>query len=76
MNDQKEGPGKYIYLLKKQLYEGEWHKGIPSCGILLQFPNLEQLHPFPRNELKDFKSVLDEAKQDIQSLREREVLHV
>ena len=34
MNDEKEGPGKFIYKTRGQCYEGEWSKGLPKCGVL------------------------------------------
>lgn len=74
MNDMKEGPGKFIYLAKKQLLEGEWHKGIPVCGALLQFPGMAQAHPLPRIELMDYKQVLEDAKNAVQCKRERNIL--
>jgi hypothetical protein len=35
LNDQKEGPGKFIYKTKRQAYEGEWSQGLPKCGTLV-----------------------------------------
>jgi hypothetical protein len=37
-NDQKEGPGKFIYRQKRQIYEGEWSLGMPKCGTLKDLP--------------------------------------
>ena len=34
MNDLKEGPGRFIYKTRKQIYEGEWALGSPKCGSL------------------------------------------
>lgn len=44
MNDMKEGPGKFIYKTKRQMYVGEWSKGMPKCGTLV---DLKPLAGFP-----------------------------
>ncbi len=33
-NDKKEGPGRFFYKSKKQVYEGEWNQGVAKCGTL------------------------------------------
>ena len=38
LNDQKEGPGKYIYRSRRQAFEGEWVKGMPKCGTMVDLP--------------------------------------
>lgn len=44
-NDQKEGPGKFIYRSKRQCYEGEWAKDMPKCGTLRDLPPLAGTQP-------------------------------
>jgi hypothetical protein len=39
-NDEKEGPGKFIYLSKRQSYEGEWVGGKPRCGTIKSLINI------------------------------------
>jgi hypothetical protein len=45
LNDQKEGPGKFIYKHKRQAYEGEWFRGLPKCGTLVDLPHLPGAMP-------------------------------
>jgi hypothetical protein len=40
LDDQKEGPGKFIYKTKRQAYQGEWAHGMPKCGTLVDLPPL------------------------------------
>lgn len=51
MNGEKEGPGKFIYKSKRQKYEGEWSKGIPKCGTIVDISSLpeypERKYPIP-----------------------------
>lgn len=35
--DMKNGPGKFMYLDKGQVYTGEWIDDIPVCGMLEDF---------------------------------------
>ncbi|KAJ3110502.1 18S rRNA maturation protein [Phlyctochytrium bullatum] len=35
LDDQKEGPGRFIFKTKRQAYEGEWFRGMPKCGTLV-----------------------------------------
>jgi hypothetical protein len=37
-NDLKEGPGRFIYRSKRQVYEGEWAQGVPKCGTIIDLP--------------------------------------
>jgi hypothetical protein len=48
IDDQKEGPGKFIYKKNRQVYEGEWVKGMPKCGAIRDLPPLpkENIHKF------------------------------
>lgn len=43
MNDLKEGPGKFIYKTRKQIYEGEWALGSPKCGSLKDMGNADDV---------------------------------
>ena len=36
-NDKKNGPGKFYYLDRGQLYEGVWVEDIPKCGEMKDF---------------------------------------
>ena len=38
MNDMKEGPGRFFYRTKHQIYEGEWAMDVPKCGTLVDVP--------------------------------------
>ena len=55
LNDAKEGPGKFVYRLKRQVYEGEWMNGFPKCGALRDLPplpgNPEKKWPIPKVKL-------------------------
>ena len=35
--DKKNGPGKFYYLDKGQVYEGVWLDGVPKCGEMKDF---------------------------------------
>ncbi|EPZ33045.1 histone H3 K4-specific methyltransferase SET7/9 N-terminal domain-containing protein [Rozella allomycis CSF55] len=37
-NDVKEGPGKFIYKDKRRIMQGEWAKGMPKCGTIIDLP--------------------------------------
>lgn len=76
MRDKKEGPGRFIYLKKRQMYEGEWLDDIAKCGTLVQFPNSKPEHPFPVVELVDYKKVLNDSFANLQSERESRVINV
>ncbi|KAG5457320.1 MAG: hypothetical protein BJ554DRAFT_2704 [Olpidium bornovanus] len=45
LNDQKEGPGKFIYKVRRQAYDGEWVMGMPKCGMLVDLPPLPSKSP-------------------------------
>lgn len=36
-DDQKNGPGKFFYLDKGQMYEGVWVDNIAKCGNITDF---------------------------------------
>ena len=36
-NDKKNGPGRYFYLDRGQLYEGTWLDDVPKCGEMKDF---------------------------------------
>lgn len=40
LDDLKEGPGRYIYLKKRQCLEGEWSNDMPKCGTLVDLNDL------------------------------------
>lgn len=40
MDDKKEGPGRFIYKVKRQCYKGEWAQDIPKFGTLVDLPPL------------------------------------
>jgi hypothetical protein len=72
-DDEKEGPGKFIYLQKRQCYKGEWSKGQPRCGTLENLTALPgypgTLYPIPRLELEDPHAVLEKEKEAIYEAR-------
>lgn len=35
---KKHGPGRFIYLSKGRMYEGEWVDGVAKCGVLAELP--------------------------------------
>ncbi len=76
INDKKEGPGRFIYLKKRQLYEGEWLGDVAQCGTMVQFPSSKPEHPFPVIELKDYKGLLEKSVREIQDQREHDVIPV
>jgi len=51
MNGEKEGPGKFIYKSKRQMYEGQWSNGIPKCGTIVDITELpiypKRKYPIP-----------------------------
>jgi hypothetical protein len=36
--DKKEGPGRFLFRAKRQLYEGEWYQDAPKCGSIIDLP--------------------------------------
>ena len=74
MEDKKEGPGRFIYLKKRQMYEGEWLNDVAKCGSLVQFPNSLPEHPFPVILLSNYRHVLEEACHHIQGQRETNII--
>ncbi|KAJ3414327.1 hypothetical protein HDV05_006695 [Chytridiales sp. JEL 0842] len=68
LDDQKEGPGKFIYKTKRQAYEGEWYRGLPKCGTLVDLPPLPGTMPrkYPIPELKLAAPKGDNAKKKSQ----------
>ncbi len=57
-NDKKNGPGKFYYLDKGQVYEGVWHDDIPKCGEMKDFgregaPAATQ-YPIPKVNMGQF----------------------
>ncbi|KAJ3117378.1 hypothetical protein HK100_000836 [Physocladia obscura] len=72
-NDLKEGPGKFIYKAKRQMYEGEWSKGLPKCGTLVDLPplpgQLPKKYAIPEIKLADPVDVLEKQRQEIRNER-------
>lgn len=64
-NDKKNGPGKFFYLDKGQLYEGVWADDIAKCGEMRDFGRENAPAPtqfeIPKVELFNSKAVLEEA---------------
>ncbi|KAJ3064306.1 hypothetical protein HDU98_012270 [Podochytrium sp. JEL0797] len=73
LDDLKEGPGKYIYKAKRQMYEGEWSKGSPKCGTLVDLPPLQgqmpKKYPIPAIKLADPDAVLENQREEIREMR-------
>ncbi|KAJ3321642.1 MORN repeat-containing protein 3 [Blyttiomyces sp. JEL0837] len=73
LDDQKEGPGKFIYKMKRQMYEGEWSRGLPKCGTLVDLPplpgQLPRKYPIPEVKLADPRGILERQKLEIQEER-------
>ncbi|KAI8615899.1 hypothetical protein BC830DRAFT_1063912 [Chytriomyces sp. MP71] len=73
LDDAKEGPGKFIYKTKRQLYEGEWSKGLPKCGILVDLPplpgQLPRKYPIPEIKLADANGVLEHQREELRETR-------
>jgi hypothetical protein len=65
-DDEKEGPGKFIYFAKRQCYNGEWSKGQPRCGtisnIISNAPGLHPLYNIPPIRLEDPDKILTDEK--------------
>ncbi len=68
-NDLKEGPGKFVYRSKRQIYEGEWAEGMPRCGALRDLPPLPgkspRQYPIPSIGLELPQRVIDTEKAAI-----------
>lgn len=74
MDNKKEGPGRFIYLKKRQMFEGEWFQDVAQCGTIVQFPNSTPVHPIPIIQLLDYKMVIEESICQIQKQREEHVM--
>ena len=72
IEDQKEGPGKFLYASTRKLYEGEWVKDIPQCGeyrepteeegMLFKEPGVwKASYELPGLELDNSRAVLDRS---------------
>jgi hypothetical protein len=69
-DDEKEGPGKFIYLTKRQCYTGEWSRGQPRCGTI---ENLTSIPGYPGCKY-DMPPIGLENPQKVLDI-EREILH-
>ena len=62
-DDEKEGPGKFVYLTKRQCYTGEWSRNQPRCGTISNLTSIPgysgTLYPIPPIGLEDPKKILD-----------------
>ncbi|EGF76275.1 hypothetical protein BATDEDRAFT_92863 [Batrachochytrium dendrobatidis JAM81] len=69
LSNEKEGPGKFVYRTKRQVYEGEWTKGMPKCGMLKDLPPLpgqkDRQYAIPQIMLSDPMEILDKERQQI-----------
>ncbi|KAJ3128644.1 hypothetical protein HK098_003851 [Nowakowskiella sp. JEL0407] len=67
MEDKKEGPGRFIYKSKRQMYEGEWSKGLPKCGKIVDlkpFPGTQpRKYPIPPIKLRDPAGIIVEQRE-------------
>jgi hypothetical protein len=73
LDDKKEGPGKFVYKAKRQMYKGEWSKGLPKCGTLVDLPVLAggepKKYPIPEIKLADADGVLETQREEIREAR-------
>ncbi|KAJ3104455.1 hypothetical protein HDU97_009240 [Phlyctochytrium planicorne] len=78
LDDQKEGPGRFIFKTKRQAYEGEWSKGMPKCGSLvdlLPLPGtMPRKYPIPAIKLADPEGLLHGQRSLIQEERMQRML--
>lgn len=78
LNDKKEGPGKFIYRNRRQMYEGEWSLGQPKCGTLKDLPPLQGQAPrkylIPAIELAEPERLLEEERRALVEEREERML--
>ncbi|KAI8838066.1 hypothetical protein BC829DRAFT_404655 [Chytridium lagenaria] len=79
LDDQKEGPGRFIFKTKRQAYEGEWSRGMPKCGTLvdlLPLPGtMPRKYPIPPIKLADPEGLLDSQRSQIQDDRMQRMLN-
>ncbi|CAN0411923.1 unnamed protein product, partial [Ectocarpus sp. 12 AP-2014] len=68
LKDKKEGPGRYLYMSTRKVYEGEWVEGTPKCGEYQDMPAVlvdrsvpDGSFPLPELTLKRSSAVLSEA---------------
>ncbi|ORX87386.1 hypothetical protein BCR32DRAFT_274527 [Anaeromyces robustus] len=77
MNGEKEGPGKFIYKSKRQMYEGQWSNGIPKCGTIIDISELpiypKRKYPIPPCELRDPDRVLQKEYKELTLARLKKV---
>lgn len=67
-NGKKNGPGKFFYLDKGQLYEGVWVDDIAKCGEMRDFGRDTAPQPtqfeIPKVELLDSQAVIADAENN------------
>jgi hypothetical protein len=77
-NDEKEGPGKFIYLKKRQCYSGEWSRGQPRCGMITKLTSIPgypgTLYDMPPLELEDPEEIIAVEKADIYEARAKRIV--
>jgi hypothetical protein len=77
-DDQKEGPGKFIYLSKRQCYTGEWSQGQPRCGTIHNLTSIPghtgTLYPIPPLGLEDPQKVLDTERAFLHEARAKRLV--
>ena len=58
--DKKNGPGKFFYLNKGQMYEGVWVNDIPKCGTVIDFGREGAPEPtqYPIPEVSTLKKII------------------
>jgi MORN repeat len=63
LNNEKEGPGKFTYLSKRQCYTGEWSQGQARCGTITNLSPLTgqpgTLYAMPIIGLEDPQGIID-----------------
>eukprot|EP00920_Eleutheroschizon_duboscqi_P022717 GHVT01055325.1.p2 GENE.GHVT01055325.1~~GHVT01055325.1.p2 ORF type:complete len:111 (+),score=1.63 GHVT01055325.1:401-733(+) len=66
-NGKKNGPGKFYYLDKGQLFEGTWVDDVPKCGEMRDWDREiapdPTPYPLPPIELADPSKVLESSEQ-------------
>lgn len=77
-DDEKEGPGKFIYLANRQCYTGEWSRGQPRCGSITNLSSLPgypgTLYPIPPIELEDPQQLLNKERELIYEVRAKRLV--
>lgn len=72
-DDEKEGPGKFIYLAKRQSYSGEWSRGQPRCGMIQNLTGIPgcpgTLFDIPHLGLENPQKILDAERAILHDLR-------